>query len=133
MDNIYKPPISNLTDSKKTRFPWTFVFRWLILIISVLSLFLSLWMIIEFWEILQAKRAFFVFGMQVMLVVSGWLLLKRRKIALPLFTIHLLISYVETVKNAPHLIGSAPVIAGWIFSLLAIFLCVYLLQRGELR
>ena len=148
MNDIYKTPKSNLieknnalplsnsnnkTSTGKTRFPWTFGFRWVIFIISIFGFLSALIAIGSLPDSVPIMYTIFPVSMQILFVTAAWLLLKKRKIALILFTVHLLISYVSTVISAPVLIGNVYNIAGWIFSIFSIFLCVYLFQRKELR
>lgn len=71
--------------------------------------------------------------LQAIFVVAAWLFVKRMKLALPLFAIHLVASFLHTANGAPELLFTPNFLAKWVLSLGILTFVIFRWRRGALR
>ena len=121
------------TNTETPRFPWSLVIRWLILIYGVLSFLsysVSSYLISENVPLLARLANPLI---QLFFVIAAWLLLKRRKLALPVFAGHFIASFSLVANGAPQLLSTPDFAAKWALSTGILVFAAVLWRQGSLR
>jgi hypothetical protein len=111
---------------------WHFVLSWLILgygIVSFVSVSIFSYRAPEYvslWQRLINPL------LQLIFVVAAVQLLRREVLAVPLFTLHLIASFLHTAYGAPQLVFTPAFLAKWILSFAAFALALYRWRLGVL-
>jgi hypothetical protein len=71
--------------------------------------------------------------LQVIFVVAAWLLVKRMKLALPLFAAHLFASFFHVANGAPELLFTPEFLAKWVLSLGILTFVILRWRQGALK
>jgi hypothetical protein len=128
-----QPSTKISSDTGAPRFPWSFVIRWLILIygvLSVLSYSVSSYLIPENVPLLARLANPLI---QLFFVIAAWFLLKRRKLAFPVFAVHFIASFGLVANGAPQLLTSPDFAAKWALSIGCLVFTAVLWRQGSLR
>ncbi|MDH5728646.1 MAG: hypothetical protein OEZ58_06625 [Gammaproteobacteria bacterium] len=127
-NNPYAPPKTPSLEKKKHKFPWNLAIRWSILVLAVFGLVGSIILTIQFWDHMDILQL----ALPLLFLSAAILLVKRKKLAVYLFAIHLVWGYSSTVTSAPSMLSTPMMILGWFISILAIITCVYMWQKKAL-
>lgn len=126
-------PSEASTPQSAPEFPWGLLFRWLILAYGIVSfVYFSVFSYlapeyIPLWPRLVHSM------LQILFLVGAWLLMKRRKIALPFFMGHLVGFFWYTDKYLPDMILEPNFLAKWLLSIGIIAFVIRLWHQGALR
>ncbi len=71
--------------------------------------------------------------LQAIFVVAAWLLVKRMKLALPLFAVHLFASFLHTATGAPELLFTPNFLAKWVLSLGTLTFVIFRWRQRALK
>ena len=128
-----QPRTKASSDTGGSRFPWSLVIRWLILIyavLSVLSYSAFSFLVAENVPLLARLANPLI---QLFFVIAAWLLLKRRKMAFSIFAVHFIASFSFVANGAPQLLTSPDFAAKWALSVGCLVFTAVLWRQGSLR
>ena len=123
---LRKQPADNLRP--RVRFPWAFVLRWLVLVYAAVSFISFSWFSIFITETVPVSNRVFIVLLQLLFLAGALVLVKVPKLAwyaAGFFSAHLIVSFIYTLRGAPHLIFEVGYLAKWAVSVVAIALSAH--------
>ena len=115
------------------RFPWETVLSWLIFAYGVVSLVSFSFFSYRASEEVSLWPRLVNPLLQSIFVVGAYLLVKRRKLALPLFGFHLIASFLHTATGAPELLFTPDFLAKWLVSIGIVVFVIFRWRQHALK